>query len=257
MESRGQIFITTHSQNVIEEIDIRSIFKIKNNNGIGKLIKCNETFQGVVRACPEAAYANKVIVCEGKTEKGICWALDEYRIKNGKLNYSAKDVTYTLGNGDSFTARALKLKELGLDVCVFCDSDKDSELSPCKEDLKSSDIKIFDCEDGKTIENQVFTDLPWNAIKELIEYTIKRRGQDSVEATVKNQYGDSLPHEWIEKDTIKIRNALAKASIKNNWFKREDHGRFLGSITYKYFDQIMEKPLGIQLEKLSTWIDNE
>ena len=140
---------------------------------------------------------------------------------------------------------------------------KDSELSSHKEDLKSKNIKIFDREAGKAIENQVFTDLPWDAIKELIEYITKKKNENSVKIAVENQYDGSLPLKWMEMDTLKIRNALTKASIhktKNedkSWFKRVDHGYFLGSVIYKYFNQIRKKPLGSQLISLSAWIDNE
>jgi len=251
-ETHGQIFITTHSPSVIEEVGVKSILTAKTDNGVGKFIQCDDTFQGVIRACPEAAYAKKVIVCEGKTEIGICRAMDVHRSNN----FAAKDVVYTSGEGDSFTERALKLKELSLNVCVFCDSDKDSELSPSKVDLKDKKINIFDCESGKAIEDQVFKDLPWDAIKELIIYEEKKSSDDAVKNSVNSKCSESLSNNWQETDTPEKRTALAETAKNKRWFKRIDHGEFLGSVIFKYLDEIKNKPLGKQLDELSKWIDN-
>lgn len=173
----GQFFISSHSQNVIEEIDSNNLLLIQNVNGtvVGKQIPDDEKFQSLVRACPEAMYLQKVIVCEGKTEIGICRALDLFRIRNGKPSMSKTDTVYTLGNGGNFSKRAIQLKDLGLKVCVFCDSDKDDELNPKKEDLTASGIQVFDWEPGNSIEKQIFNDLHWDGIKVLIEYRIKER----------------------------------------------------------------------------------
>jgi len=67
----------------------------------------------------------------------------------------------------------MKLNKLGLNVCVFCDSDKDSELKPTKEDLQTAGVNIFDCENSNAIELQVFQDLPWNGVRDLVDYVIK------------------------------------------------------------------------------------
>ena len=50
--------------------------------------------------------------------------------------------------------------------------------------------------------------------------------------------------------------APLKKRIKDLLSAESDHRRvrFLGSIIYKYFDLLKEKPLGVQLKKLSLWI---
>jgi len=85
--NKGQIFITTHSQNVIEELEVENILRVDNDDGVVECKQVEKKFQDVIRACPEAIYAKKVIVCEGKTEIGICRALDDFRIKKGKKTY--------------------------------------------------------------------------------------------------------------------------------------------------------------------------
>jgi len=256
-DNEGQIFMATHSQGVIEELEVENILILDNDEGLVQCKKGDKKFQNVIRACPEAAYARKVIVCEGKTEIGICRALDDFRIKEDKTNLSALDVVYTRGGGDNLFERAFKLKKLGLDTCVLCDSDK-SETNEKKEKMRNEGIKIFDWDDNNSIEQQVFNDLPWEAIKELIAYQESKSSEDSVKDSVNSKFR-IVSNSWKENDSSEIRKAIGEtAKNKDNpWFKRIDHGKFLGLVIFKYFDQIKDKTLGKQMQKLSDWIDNE
>ena len=255
-DNEGQIFITTHSQGVIEELEVENILILNNVNGMVQCKKSDKKFQGVIRACPEAVYAKKVIVCEGKTEIGICRALDDFRISKGKTNLSALDVVYTGGGGNNLSERALELKKLGLDICVLCDSDE-KNLNDNKKDMKVEGIKIFDWDENNSIEQQVFNDLPWDAIKELIAYQESKPSEESVKDSVNSKAEQKLSKDWKEDDTPEIRRALGEAAKGSRWFKRIDHGEFLGSVIFKYFDKIKDKTLGKKLQELSGWIDNE
>ena len=255
-DNEGQIFITTHSQGVIEELEVENILILNNSNGMVQCKKSDKKFQGVIRACPEAVYAKKVIVCEGKTEIGICRALDDFRISKGKTNLSALDVVYTGGGGNNLSERALELKKLGLDICVLCDSDE-KNLNDNKKDMKVEGIKIFDWDENNSIEQQVFNDLPWDAIKELIAYQESKPSEESVKDSVNSKAEQKLSKDWKEDDTPEIRRALGEAAKGSRWFKRIDHGEFLGSVIFKYFDKIKDKTLGKKLQELSGWIDNE
>ena len=254
--NKGQIFIATHSQNVIEELDAENILIVENLNGALRCKRCDGKFQDVIRACPEAAYAKKVIVCEGKTEIGICCALNDFRIKESKPNLSEVDTVYILGGGNNFVDRALKLKELSLEVCVFCDSDVE-RMNERKDELKQKGINVFDWDVENSTEQQVFNDLPWEAIKELIEYLEAQLPEASVRNSLNSRMQGELTGNWKENDTVEIRKALAEAAKNSNWFKRIDHGKFLGKIIFKHFDYIKDKTLGKRLENLSNWIDNE
>jgi len=257
-DNKGQIFITTHSSEVVTELEAEDLVIVNNNEGNVTISTPNKNFQDIIRACPEAGYAKKVIVCEGNTEIGVCRALDTYRKMNNKEYMSFKDCVYTFGGGHSFTTRAMKLKELGLTVCVFCDSD-DSNLNPTKDGLKNSDVKIFDCDKNNAIEQQVFQDLPWDGVKELIDYVIKNKSieERQLKESIKSKYKGTFPDEFKNTDTPEMRQAIGKASLVKDkeWFKRIDHGEFLGSIIFKYFDNMKDKKLKEQLEHLSNWID--
>jgi len=253
----GQVFITTHSCEVITELEADDLVMISNDEGNIKALNLNQKFQDIIRACPEAGYAKKVIVCEGKTEIGICRALDTYRKKSDKECMSFKDCVYILGGGSSFTERAMKLKKLGLSVCIFCDSDDDSNLKPSKDELKKAGVEIFDREASKAIEQQVFQDLPWDGIKKLINYVIKEKKlyEDQLKQSIKSKYEGKFPDNFKNSDTPEMRQAIGKASKKAGWFKRTDQGEKLGSIIFGYFEEMKDKKLKDQLENLSNWID--
>jgi len=257
-EISGQIFVTTHSSEVISELEVNDLVIIKNNDGEVKGYAPDRHFQNIIRACPEAAFAKKVIVCEGKTEIGICRELDVYRKINNNEYMSFKDCVYTLGEGSNCTSRAKKLKGLCLIVCIFCDSDN-SELNLSKKELMELGVKIFDCDIDNAIEQQVFQDLPWVGVNELIDYVIKDKGttEERIMESIKSKYSGTFPERFRDIDTSEMRQAIAKASIVNNkeWFKRIDHGEFLGSIIFKHFEEMNDKKIKKQIEDLSAWID--
>ncbi len=256
-DNLGQIFLTTHSCEVITELEADDLMMIKNNGKDVTILSLDQKFQDIIRACPEAGYAKKVIVCEGKTEIGICRALDTHRKKSDKECMSFNDCVYTLGEGNSFTERAMKLKKLSLSVCVFCDSDDDSNLKPSKDELEEVDVEIFDCDDGKSIEQQVFQDLPWEGVKELIGYVIENKdiNENQLKDSIKLKYNGDFPDDFKNSDTPEMRQAMGKASKKAKWFKRINHGEFLGSTIFDYFEEMNDKEIKNQLESLSNWID--
>lgn len=266
--SSGQVIITTHSREVITELNSQDLILLVANKLSGEILSKNldiddDALQGVIRACPEAFFAKKVIVCEGATEVGICRALDKYRRNIGKEQLSLKDCAYVDGTGHSFTERAGNIKTAGIDTSVFCDSDCDNELNPSKDALRDDGIEIYDCDDGIKIEQQVFKDLPWEAIVELVEYVKAAHNisEDSIKASVGSKYTSGpLPDNWIADigDTEELRQALAGSSCvsKKEWFKRIDHGQKLGQIIFQYFDQIDETKLKESLQGISNWVDS-
>jgi len=58
-------------------------------------------------------------------------------------------------------------------VALFCDSDDINGVNTAKEGLKELGVKIFDCENNYCIEQQIFQDLSWDGVKELIEYALR------------------------------------------------------------------------------------
>lgn len=249
----GQIFMTTHSRDVIVELKTSDIFIMKKD--ASNLIAINNSLQGCIRKNPEAFFANRIIVCEGATEIGICRALNHFGTQKGKKNASFLGVRFADGTGSNIIAYCEGFKKSGFEVCLFCDSD-DNGINNKKVELKYDGIEIFDCEQGNAIENQVFKDLRWDAIRELINYEEKKSLEKAVKDSVNSRCTESLTTNWQETDSAANREALGKTAKDMGWFKRIDHGEYLGTVICKYIDKIEDKTLGKQIKKISDWIDN-
>ena len=249
----GQIFMTTHSRDVIVELKTSDIFIMKKE--ASNLIAIKNSLQGCIRKNPEAFFANRIIVCEGATEIGVCRALNLFRTQKKKKNASFLGVRFADGTGSNIIDYSEGFKKSGFEVCLFCDSD-DNGINNKKVELKNDGIEIFDCEQGNAIENQVFKDLPWDAIRELISYEEKKSLEKTVKDGVDSRYTKSLTTNWQETDSATKREALGKTAKDMGWFKRIDHGECLGTVICKYIDKIENKTLGKQIKKLSDWIDN-
>ena len=254
--NKGQIFITTHSRDVLVELQAENIFRMK--KGGNTLTSFGPALQNVIRGQPEAFFSDKVLVCEGPTEVGICRQLNWNRIAGGDRSVTFQGVRLTNGNGSNQVVYAKAFLASGYSVCLFCDSDV-TNINAEKAELREKGIKIIDCVDGNWIEKQFFEDLSIAGIKELINYRINFQEEDSIRDSVKSQFNGEFPSDWKNTDTKEMRLALSKASVTkhNPWFKRTDHGEFLTRVYSKYLDSIEGSRLKSIFEELSTWIGND
>jgi predicted ATP-dependent endonuclease of OLD family len=250
----GQIFMTTHSRDVIVELETSDIFIMKKY--ASKLISIESSLQGCIRKNPEAFFANRIIVCEGATEIGICCALNRFRTQKRKKNASFLGVRFADGTGSNIIDYCEGFKKSGFEVCLFCDSDDDG-INNKKLELRNAGIKVVDCEQGNAIENQLFKDLPWDAIRELIVYEEKELLEEAVKDSVNSRCTESLTSNWQETDSATKREALGNTAKNMRWFKRIDRGKYLGTVVFKYFKEIQNTMLGKQLIDLSKWIGND
>lgn len=201
--SNSQILFTTHSRNVIIELSCNNLFLLR--SGRQKLLDIPDIMQGCVRSNPEGLFMKKVIICEGATEVGICRALNIYRQSKGKTSLACLGVGLVDGGGNDMISRVKVFNELGFSVCLLCDSDVEI-LKTNKEELREKGISVFDCHDSNSIEQQVFADLPWKQIVELVEYRIKIEGFDS-KSTFQSVYSKKYPipvfiENWYEVCTL-------------------------------------------------------
>ena len=195
------------------------------------------------------------MVCEGLTEIGVCRSINKHRIKDG--NASSKGVRFANGGGTNQIEYAKGFLNAGYNVCLFCDSDVEKTNNE-KDELIKCGIIIVDSNKGNSIEKQLFEDLPWAGINELISYRIKKKEETSVVNSVKSKYKGEFPSEWKSSDNKEMRTALYEASVvkKNEWFKTIESGEFIGNVCGKYLDQMDGKKMKQQLDELSKWIDN-
>lgn len=258
INTNSQIFITTHSNNVITELGADNIFIIRRDSkeGIQTAKEVSIELNNVVRACSEAFFARKVIVCEGKTEVGICRAMESYlgEIDNHVMSYYG--CVAIEGNGSTFAKYSKSFKDLGFEILTFCDSDRD--CSPSKDELSNNGIELCDCEEGNSIEKQVFKDLPYSTIKEIVDYVIKEKydsDENSFIASAKAN-NTAFPDNWKEyDDNGLVRKTLANLSAVKEWFKRIDRGEELGKIIFRYFKNLSDEThLKQQLNQIIRWV---
>ncbi|KAA3436742.1 ATP-dependent nuclease [Rufibacter hautae] len=253
--NKGQIFITTHSRDVLVELSAENLFKMAKNDT--KLFQFDSTLQPVLRANPEAFFAKRVLICEGETEVGILRALNTYRISNGQDNASIKGVRFATGKGSNQIKYAEGFLKAGYQVSIFCDSD-DEEVHQKKSELRGKGITIIDCEDNFSIEQQIFKDLPWDAVKGLVNHQITLLGgslMDSVKA--RYQPFGTLESNWLDIENNDIRHVLGETAKKKSWFKTISLGELLGTTCCDSLINMGDNRLKQQLEGMSNWIDND
>lgn len=233
-----QVILTTHSSNAIVELSCSDIF-IRRNNYSGLLrIPSTDEMQGTLRKNPEAFFAKRVLICEGATEVGIIRGLNAYALQPKSNSLAYLGVRYADGAGKNLIKYVPEFARLGYDVCLFCDSDA-PDVNAKKEEFKSHGIVIADCNDILAIEQQLFNDLPWDAVIKLMEYHLEDFNHDSkiLYDSVKNLMGSEIQYseDWWKTESLQLRKAFGeKAKADKNkggaWFKDIEHGEFLASV---------------------------
>lgn len=129
-------------------------------------------------------------------------------------------------------------------------------------------IKVIDCEESYSIEQQVFNDVPWNVVKELIQVAVrkiatddgvtdedaKKRLFDCTNANLQNKI-DQIEN-WCDNESVELRQALGVTAKKEEWYKRQTYGEFMGECIFTHYSELSEGcRLKSMIDALSTWID--
>lgn len=252
----GQIFITTHSKDVIVEPDISSVYLMR--KGESKLFNLPKDIQGSLRAQPAAFFAKRVISCEGATEEGIIRAISDHLQENRGYGLAVQGIVHIDGGGSNkFYKIAQIFKSIGYDCLVFCDDDNRA-VDKDKEEALRNGVEIVLCDNGKAIEQQIFNDLPWQGVCELLDYAIEEHGEEKI--IVSNGWESIDKIKASSKDIqMKLREELGnKAKSKQAWYKCIHHGEQLGKIIIKYMSQMAENcTIKKEYEQIINWIGND
>jgi putative ATP-dependent endonuclease of OLD family len=250
----SQVFITTHSRDVIVELNAEDLYKLSKNSN--KLYNFNTSEQGILRSNPEAFFAKKIVLCEGATEVGIVRGINNFNYKNNDFRFSNNGVRYLDCGGDSKIQDCINVfinKEY--DVLVFCDSDNDSnsKVKDLKQFIKDESINSAQCQSGKAIENQIFSDVDFETIKKIFELELLE-DKSSLKDSIKSKYtSTSWNDDFLSNDNLEIRNAIGIASNKNKWIKRIDMGASVGEICMSTLDKFKDKHLHKMLTDINNW----
>ncbi|MGJ4747309.1 ATP-dependent nuclease [Leptospira sp. SA-E8] len=265
-EKNKQVFMTTHSRDVLVELDASNLYLMYNSNS--NLIQFSSSMQGILRRNPEAFYARKVIICEGPTEIGVCKALDDFRKETGLSSLVSKGIRLADGTGDEMINYALGFKQTGFDVLLFCDSDK-KEVNEKKEELKSLGINIVDWPDQDSLEDAIFKNIKDEDIYNLITLVIDFKSKES-SANSKKELEEQFFQAMVNKghrdfeaqfvsksfsESAKI--DLARSAKSKRWFKTESKGRKLGNYLFGNLSNFDDtNVLRKNFNSLSSWINN-
>ncbi len=264
MQNEGQIFITTHSRDVIVELETKDLYLLSTNGS--KLTPIASDLQGVIRANPECMFANKILVCEGETEIGVCKALNNFRISTGKKNAAHLGVRFAKGVGSAFIKYSKSFKALGFPTAVFCDSD-DAGINAEKSELTRLGITIFDWEIGDCLEVALFKSASVDLVKKMLDLAAQIIGEENnisantafeqqIKTSISSKTGNSFPQLLSnEVLTNEMRIAIGVSASKKNWFKRISKGERLGNLLFANQSEL--GPAVIQMfSRLEEWIDN-
>lgn len=261
-ETANQFFLTTHSPVALCELAPADLRVVRSENGVTDIKQPNDALRPLLRTNPDAFLARKVIVCEGKTEIGFCRALDA-RWSDAENSFAFVGTALADGQGNaSGPAAAMSFASLGYRTAFFGDSDK--PLNPDETSLNAAGVCTVVWAGGVSIEERVALDLPWDGFVAMARLALEEHGEDHVQAKLAHQFGCQPsevpinPEEWktLFSGEAAVRSAFAKAAKEKqaSWFKRVDRAEKLGELVIRYWSAIAEKPLGVGIAELKSWV---
>ena len=267
-DDTGQYFLATHSPVVLRELTIADLHIVHCDGGNINVVAADQpaiadTIQGKIRHSAEAFLAPKIVVCEGATEVGFLHGLDDYWIESeNKHSFAYRGVALFNANGASKIKEIAKtLKTLGYSVAVLADSDDPNQFSDVHaQGLRNAGITVAKWDDGLSIEERVFNDLPWLGVMSSFYAVRDIWGNDRrVLDQVQTHYGQEFNRNFAEwPDTPELRTALGAAAKASDWFKRQSWGREWAAAISVHLndDATRDSDLARKLTDLRSWIDN-
>lgn len=253
--AKGQVFITTHSKDVVLEPTANQIYLMqKNKSSLGMF---DASLQGILRAKPEAFFARRIISCEGLTEEGIIRSIGDFLQEKRGFGLAVQGIAQINGEGgDKFYKYAKVFIDNGIDAMVFCDDDN-RDIDKERDNAKRNGTKVVLCDSGNSIEQQFFYDLPWSAVCEMVEYAIEEHGENKILNSNHLEQIDDI-EKADGKRQIELRRLLGLYAKNNSWYKRIQHGEFLGRIWVKYYEQLDNScTLKREYDEIIAWIGND
>ena len=251
-----QIIMATHSSVVVEQLDASKLSVVRNTAGKVTVAGVPKRLQRVVRKASEAMLSKRILVCEGKTEPGLVLGLDRHWSNEGLTPLATCGVAMVPGGGkDSAPRDALDLVDLGYETAYF--GDTDYPTNPPLGKLEEVGVKVFVWAGVTATEDRLFADLPWVGVMQLLEYAEEMHGSDRVRNALMDVNEDLILADDLQKslESPQFRDALASASKTRAWFKRIDHGIWIGLVIGAHLHAIQGTHLGSLTGKLRDWAD--
>jgi hypothetical protein len=249
----GQVFVSSHSRVVVEEVKCTELHLVRRTGGKVEITRIPDTngFQRFVRVQPEPLLAKSVILCEGKTEMGIIRGLDLISDEQGNFPLSSYGSTVANGKGSEQVAIAKQLSELGVQVCIFRDSDVSLDQTIVAELVKLG-IEVIEWADDVNTEQRLCRDLSASELSVLLNVASSLRGEETIKTDLGGTW-EALQAENIEEEH---RNALAQVMISGCWFKQIEKAELLASLVHGHMTRTSSTNLSKVLHRLFQWANN-
>lgn len=232
---------------------------IQDAGGAVTLSTPTEAMQGTIRKHAEGFLSPRVLVCEGATEVGFIRVLcNDLEDKNpARMSLIA---TVDGGGDPQFIDPARHFRQLGYTVGVFCDDDKNTDLT----DLEAAGITILRTAQGLDLEQQVLGNLTPEGIKAAIAYAIEEKKADGKDA---NSVESTLTNHGVPRDIARalvankplispppnLSQLVSIAAGKGGWFKRINRGEDMASLVLDPKLTTMSPELEKYLNGLRDW----
>ena len=267
-DGRGQVVTTTHSPIAVQALQALDICVVRNVDGqttVRQVPPDVEEVQGALRACPAAVLARKVVVGEGKTEVGIARYLirssDAEQIAAGRPTHAALGAALVDGVGRTAPARSKVFHSLGITALLLIDNDDRAVDGDIQAAVKAG-VTVVRWQENNSTEAEIISTLDIKALIDLLQLASEIHEEnvirDAVVARLKKVAAPGLldPDSWLAAGHTldEVRQAVAEAAKKKEWFKREDRGELLGAFILGHWDQFEDAALGQRLAELRRFI---
>lgn len=263
MESARQVIVTSHSPIALGELRSSEVQVVRSKDGCTTVTKVDDKLQRFLRKSPEAFLGRKILICEGKTELGLCRELDEYWDREHGEYFALLGVVLADGGGADAPASAMAFTGLAYDTLLLCDSD--NPMVPDREALENAGVTVLQWADGLCVEQRIFMDLPWEGVASLLDTEVGNRGATSIIDSIAGRMGigsevfaDVDTKEWLNLglDEGDLRRAIGTTADKNKWYKRVDLASGLGRVIGEHYASLEGTDLRIKLDLLRAWATN-
>lgn len=218
-----QVFMTTHSPIAVRELSATHLQLVR-TDGDRHVVRSGGSagdVQGTIRMFPEALLARSVVVCEGATEHGLLRGLDQFRVANGKVSFTAQNAAIVDGGGENVFKRARAFQMLGYRTAVLHDSDQ-IPTPDIKAEFEKGGGPTYAWRPGCALEEELFLALPEATVQRMLEYAVSRRGEKAIDDQIRSASGAKHSLASCQAGlTVEAREILGKVSKAklSGWYK--------------------------------------
>jgi putative ATP-dependent endonuclease of OLD family len=269
----SQVFVTTHSPTALLHLEPDELVMVRSRGGNTELRPLDDpsSLRPLLKSCPEAFLARRIVINEGKTEYGVVLELlhDWDRgASPAEVPSAALGVVAVEGGGGVKSAgRAKQFLEVGYDVVLFIDSD-DKAANEMVPEVVALGGTVIQWSDDHCTETAVCAQLDEAGLNGFILAGIEAADNETSarQSFAVHLVANGAPNAatgadpldvstWLAASVnlVKAREVVGQTAKTKGWFKRVDPGRRLGRF-------ILETPglrtgdVGTTIEQLETAI---